>query len=262
MEVLNMGFEPYAVIVNGICKQLCLKVFPEMSTVTRAIEISNIVEPVESRTNEPIEWACLKRDHKVYAFLAQGIASFPRKECLSEALGASSTDNYPDESIQNTPEPSDRIGQRPSYWSSKGEIDSAVPETLTYKLMAKLCVITEIHIQPFQVWFPHISSKGCKIFDGGFVLLALFAKVYIRDSGPAALYGENCLQAVQAAMTFLCIGGERDFSRIHRFGASIRDWEHMILNTLPGARWIMVNDYDYDDYDYDGEDDDSDDQYN
>ena len=31
----------------------------------------------------------------------------------------------------------------------------------------------------------------------------------------------------------------------------------MILNTLPGARGIMVNDYDYD-----GEDDDSDDQYN
>ena len=52
---------------------------------------------------------------------------------------------------------------------------------------------------------------------------------------------------------------ERDFSRIHRFGASIRDWEHMILNTLPGARWIMVNDYDYDG---DGEDDDLDDQYN
>ena len=50
---------------------------------------------------------------------------------------------------------------------------------------------------------------------------------------------------------------ERDFSRIHRFGASIRGWEHMILNTLPGARGIMVNDYDYD-----GEDDDSDDQYN
>ncbi|XP_027158008.1 F-box protein At4g00755-like [Coffea eugenioides] len=232
-----------------------------MSTVTRAIEISNIVEPVESRTNEPIEWACLKRDHKVYAFLAQGIASFPRKECLSEALGASSTDNYPDESIQNTPEPSDRIGQRPSYWSSKGEIDSAVTETLTYKLMAKLCVITEIHIQPFQVWFPHISSKGCKIFDGGFVLL------------------ENCLQKFKLPEPVLCIGGilqvqllgrvqkqeidslyyicERDFSRIHRFGASIRGWEHMILNTLPGARGIMVNDYDYD-----GEDDDSDDQYN
>ncbi|XP_027151396.1 F-box protein At4g00755-like isoform X2 [Coffea eugenioides] len=141
-----------------------------MSTVTRAIEISNIVEPVESRTNEPIEWACLKRDHKVYAFLAQGIASFPRKECLSEALGASSTDNYPDESIQNTPEPSDRIGQRPSYWSSKGEIDSAVPETLTYKLMAKLCVITEIHIQPFQVYFqfgsPIYPAKAVRFLMG------------------------------------------------------------------------------------------------
>ncbi|XP_027152522.1 F-box protein At4g00755-like [Coffea eugenioides] len=189
-----------------------------MSTVTRAIEISNIVEPVESRTNEPIEWACLKRDHKVYAFLAQGIASFPRKECLSEALGASSTDNYPDESIQNTPEPSDRIGQRPSYWSSKGEIDSAVPETLTYKLMAKLCVITEIHIQPFQVYF----QFGSPIY-------------------PA--------KAVRFLMGDLYCW----------FGASIRDWEHMILNTLPGARWIMVNDYDYDG---DGEDDDLDDQYN
>ncbi|CDP19867.1 unnamed protein product [Coffea canephora] len=73
-----------------------------MSTVTRAIEISNIVEPVESRTNEPIEWACLKRDHKVYAFLAQGIAAFPRKDCLSEALGASSTGNCLSEALYDS----------------------------------------------------------------------------------------------------------------------------------------------------------------
>ncbi|XP_027152558.1 F-box protein At4g00755-like [Coffea eugenioides] len=241
MEVLNMGFEPYAVIVNGICKQLCLKVFPEMSTVTRAIEICNIVEPVESRTNEPIEWACLKRDHKVYAFLAQGIASFPRKECLSEALGASSTDNYPDESI--------RI--------PRNQVTELVRDLLTGRARKNLiCIISVL-----SVWFPHISSKGCKTFDGGFVLL------------------ENCLQKFKLPEPVLCIGGilqvqllgrvqkqeidslyyicERDFSRIHRFGASIRGWEHMILNTLPGARGIMVNDYDYD-----GEDDDSDDQYN
>ncbi|CDP03074.1 unnamed protein product [Coffea canephora] len=72
--------------------------------------------------------------------------------------------------LSNTPEPSDRIGQRPSYWSSKGEIDSAVPETLTYKLMAKLCVITEIHIQPFQVYFqfgsPIYSAKAVRFLMG------------------------------------------------------------------------------------------------
>ncbi|XP_027110381.1 F-box protein At4g00755 isoform X1 [Coffea arabica] len=332
-------------IVNGICKKLCLKMFPEMSTLSRAIEISNMIEPVESRTNEPIEWACLKRDHKVYAFLAQGLASFPRKDCLSEALGASSTDNYADESIQNTLEPSDRIGQRASYWSSKGEIDSAIAETLTYKLRAKLCVITEIHIQPFQAYFqfgsPIYSAKAVRFLMGhsiagmeaqkeGDVSSAAqesshekFVWTYVSPEFPMA--HENCLQKFMLPEPVLCIGGilqvqllgrvkkqeidslyyicvshvevvgrpatpafdveildqsgkcmlrhnpeqhlcsnnrspQSESScppRIHRFSASIRGWEHMILNTLLGARGIMVNDYDYD-----GEDDDSDDQYN
>lgn len=34
----------------------------------------------------------------------------------------------------------------------------------------------------------------------------------------------------------------------HRFGASMRGWEPMILNTLLGARGIMVNDDDDDEY--------------
>lgn len=214
-------------IVNGICKQLCLKMFPEMSTVTRAIEISNMIEPVEFRTNEPIEWACLKRDHKVYAFLAQGLDSFPRKDCLSEALGASSTDNYPEESIRNTLEPSDRIGQRASYWSSKGEIDPAVPETLTYKLMAKLCVITEIHIQPFQAYFqfgfPIYSAKAVRFLMGhsiagmeaqmeGDVSSAAqesshenFVWTYVSPEFPMA--HDNCLQKFKLPEPVLCIGG-------------------------------------------------------
>ncbi|KAI3432093.1 F-box domain-containing protein [Psidium guajava] len=69
---------------------------------------------------------------------------------FAEAISATSTDNNPEESIQNTMEPRDRIQHRASYWSSKGESDPKVSESLVYKLNAKLCIITKIRIQPFQ----------------------------------------------------------------------------------------------------------------
>lgn len=140
-------------IWNGLCKQLCLRMYPEISSVVHVIEVNNMIEPVEVMPDNSMEWSCLKRDHRVYAFLAQGFTSFMRRDCLLEAISASSTDNYPEESIQNTLEPSDRVEQRASYWSSEGESDPAVPETLLYKLTSNLCVITEIHVQPFQGGF-------------------------------------------------------------------------------------------------------------
>ncbi|KAL3524238.1 hypothetical protein ACH5RR_017072 [Cinchona calisaya] len=215
------------VITNGMCKQLCLKMFPEMSTEACAIEIGNMIEPVEVRPDEFIEWACLKRDHKVYAFLAQGLTSFLRKDCISEALSASSTDNDPEESIQNTLQPGDRNGQRASYWSSGGARDPAVPETLTYKLMAKLCVITEIHIQPFQAYFqfgfPIYSAKAVR-FLMGHSTVGMEAESDRDESSDApksshekfvwtyvspefTMAQENCLQKFKLPEPVLCIGG-------------------------------------------------------
>lgn len=124
--------------------------FPELSGAAHIIEVDNVIEPVRYKVGNSMNWECLKRNHKVYAFLALGLIPFMRKNCIAEAVCASSTDNYPEESIQNTLEPRDRTEFRASYWSSKGEHDPSVPETLVYKLISKICVVTEIHVQPFQ----------------------------------------------------------------------------------------------------------------
>ncbi|KAK4571710.1 hypothetical protein RGQ29_030219 [Quercus rubra] len=154
------------VIENSLCKQLCLKLYPEVSSVTHVIEVENLIEPVKVSAGGSPDWERLKRDNRVYAFFAQGLTPLIKKGCITEPISASSTDNYPDESIQNTLEPEDRIESGASYWSSKGETDPNVPEILTYKLVAQLCVVTEIQVQPFQAYFqygfPIYSSKAVR----------------------------------------------------------------------------------------------------
>lgn len=138
-------------IANGLCKKLCLRMFPEASSFTRVLEMEElVVEPIGTGTDDSAEWACLEREHRVYASLSRDLITSARENCVSDAICASSTDNYPDESIKNTLEPSDRIGHRASYWSSKGASDPSAPETLIYKLASQLCVITEFHVHPFQ----------------------------------------------------------------------------------------------------------------
>ncbi|CAJ1952654.1 unnamed protein product [Sphenostylis stenocarpa] len=143
------------VIEHGLCKQLCLEMFPEISGVAHIIEVYNIIEPLGNTLGRSyVNWEYLKRNHKVYAFLASGLTPM-RENCISKAVSASSTDNYPEESILHTLEPGDRTGYRASYWSSKGESDPSVPETLVYKLVSEMCLVTEIHVQPFQAYFQH-----------------------------------------------------------------------------------------------------------
>lgn len=88
----------------------------------------------------------------VYLSLLQAItkSKFSRKNCIEFAISASSTDNFPDESVVNTLHPKDLFIRRPSYWSSKGQSNPEVPEMLTYKLKTGIWVITEIDIQPFK----------------------------------------------------------------------------------------------------------------
>ncbi|KAJ9539671.1 hypothetical protein OSB04_026177 [Centaurea solstitialis] len=138
------------VAANGLSKQLCIRMFPKVSSVISVVEMNNPIGPQHYGVGGLMEWPRLEKEHRVYTFLARGLTSFMRKDCILEAIVASSTDNYPQESIHNTLEPGDRVDQRASYWSSEGEVDPAVPETLVYKLIANLCVITEIHIHPFQ----------------------------------------------------------------------------------------------------------------
>ena len=109
-------FNLCAVIENSLCKQLCLKLYPEVSSVTHVIEVENLIEPVKVSAGGSPDWERLKRDNRVYAFFAQGLTPLIKKGCITEPISASSTDNYPDESIQNTLEPEDRIESGASYW--------------------------------------------------------------------------------------------------------------------------------------------------
>ncbi|KAK6936415.1 F-box domain [Dillenia turbinata] len=216
------------VIANGLCKQLCLRMFPETSSFANVMEVKSMDELVMHSRNDLMEWNCLESEHRAYSFFAHGVTSFKRRDCISKAISASSTDNYPEESIDNTLEQHDRIEQRASYWSSKGESDPEVPESLTYKLSANLCVITEIHIQPFQAYFqfgfPIYSAKAVR-FRMGYckspveLESGIMDKSYAGKSSDTEKYGwtylsptfpmsqENCLQKFELPKPVLCVGG-------------------------------------------------------
>ncbi|KAK4740698.1 hypothetical protein SAY87_024286 [Trapa incisa] len=216
------------VIANDISKHLCLRLVPEVSGLAQFIEKNNMIEPLKVESNSNAEWEISRRNHRIYAFLAQGLSPSTEKNCLFEAISASSTDNYPEESIQNTLEPRDRIVDRASYWSSKGQSDPGVPETLLYRLISKLCVITEIHVHPFQAYFqfgfPIYSAKavrfraghpkfpmdmtiddyyksqtGHELDDGRFV--------WTYTSPEFPMVQENCLQKFKLPEPVICIGG-------------------------------------------------------
>lgn len=161
----------YFVVANGLCKQLCLRMFPQLSSVVRISESSCCKKtPDDVGSSRALELETLEREHKVYALLAQGLTSLDVGGCIMDAVSASSTDNNPEESIDNTLEPRDRVGRSASYWSSEGQCDPAAPETLIYKLVASLCVIHEINIQPFQAYFqmgsPIYSAKAVRFRMG------------------------------------------------------------------------------------------------
>lgn len=130
---------------------MCLKMFPQLS------EVDHVTEPIsckktsaEAGLSNSLDWENLEREHRVYALLAHCCTKPSVTECVAAAISASSTDNYPEESIENTLEIRDLFGRLASYWSSKGNKDPSAPEKLIYRLASDLCVVTEIGIQPFQ----------------------------------------------------------------------------------------------------------------
>lgn len=140
-----------AVIKHELGKQLSLKKYPQLSRVAQVA----LVSEKEMSGDVGFSSSIKKMDHIVYTSLAHVLDSATKGSCVSEAICASSTDNYPEESIDNTLIQSDRIEQRASYWSSTGQSDAEVPESLVYKLKSSLCLINEIYIQPFQGYFSY-----------------------------------------------------------------------------------------------------------
>ncbi|MCL7048999.1 hypothetical protein MKW94_017603, partial [Papaver nudicaule] len=138
-------------IANGLAKSLCLRLIPETSTAEKAIEENSVVESLGFETTDCVEMEKLKKNHCIYAFLAGGLAPSLTEYCIREAICASSTDRR-HEHIHHTLFPGDTVDGRASYWLSMGESTPEVPETLTYKLVSKLCFIHEINIQPFYMY--------------------------------------------------------------------------------------------------------------
>ncbi|XP_060218770.1 F-box protein At4g00755-like isoform X3 [Lycium barbarum] len=215
------------VATNGISKQLCLRKFPQLSRIARITEPGLRVVERKDVESSNSSWETLKRDHNVYASLLQDIeiSNSCTSDCIGNAGSASSTDHYPDESIVNTLVPRDRYQDLPSYWSSIGHSDPNASKTLVYKLKADLCVITEIKIQPFKVYFHHgkpICSANSVRFRLGHPkssrdksdLLHLpqqqpaddkFIWTYTSEEFP--MRQENRLQQFKLPESVLCIGG-------------------------------------------------------
>nr|CAB3473118.1 unnamed protein product [Digitaria exilis] len=118
------------VIANEFCKSVCLRICPE--------DYSNLCGAL--------------------------VSSKPSVNCILDCIGASSTDRFLAERMENTLDPREMVDYRPSYWSSGGQNDPDVPESLTYRLHSDLCIVDEIRIRPYQVSFyygeqPIFSSK-------------------------------------------------------------------------------------------------------
>ncbi|XP_050203421.1 F-box protein At4g00755 isoform X2 [Mercurialis annua] len=223
------------VITNGLFKQLCMRMFPSLHNVEHVAEPNCTKNSLEIGCSNSAERETLAREHRVYAFLAHGCTSFAVRECISDSIIASSTDNYPEETIHNTLEPRDRVAihntleprdrvaRRASYWSSKGQSNPVVPETLTYKLVADICIITEISVRPFQAFFqygnPIYSAKSMR-FRMGHLKAPMddsmvepcdnFADenfIWTYISPKFAMAQENRLQSFKLPEPVLCIGG-------------------------------------------------------
>ncbi|XP_044501839.1 F-box protein At4g00755-like isoform X2 [Mangifera indica] len=212
------------VIANGLCKQLCLRMFPQLSKVDRVVEPSySLKELAEGASENFVEGQSLESENRVYTFLARGCTSYPVRGLIFEPIYASSTDNYPEESIHNTLESRDRVRRTASYWSSKGHSNPVVPETLIYKLVGDLCVISEINIQPFQAYFqwnqPIYSARAVR-FRMGHAKSPIddpmgesindyaddkFEWTYTSQEFPMAQ--ENRLQNFKLPEPVMCIGG-------------------------------------------------------
>ncbi|PPD76404.1 hypothetical protein GOBAR_DD26677 [Gossypium barbadense] len=182
------------VIENGLGKQLCLKLFPEISGIVHTIEMNNLIDTVGHKQNDCDELECLRKNHRIYTLLARAFNPFVRKDCISEAVIASSTDNYPEESIHNTLEPFDRIDTRASYWSSEGQNNPAYgfpiysSKDVRFRMGHKL-----------QSEMTDSSTSSNKSADDEFI--------WTYTSPEFPMVQENCLQKFKLPEPVLCIGG-------------------------------------------------------
>ena len=143
------------VVEGQLWKGLCLQECPEVRMFQEVVETDLARDVKEAGSSGSSFRQNIESEERIYRHLLRELVHEPMldRSCIGEAIGASSTDNYPGESIIHTlhpyPEYSDDA-QTSSYWSSTGQRDNSVPETLTYKLVSQLCVVHEVRIRPYQ----------------------------------------------------------------------------------------------------------------
>ena len=143
------------VLEGQLWKGLCTKEFPEVMRFEEVIETDLTRDSQAAGSSGSSFRQNLEREERIFRHLFRELKTEPimDRSCIWEALSASSTDNYPEESIFQTLYPRPRhsdVDQTPSYWSSTGERNINVSETLTYNLVSRLCVVHEVQIRPFQ----------------------------------------------------------------------------------------------------------------
>ncbi|GJN30088.1 hypothetical protein PR202_gb18367 [Eleusine coracana subsp. coracana] len=201
-------------IQNQFCKTLCTRICPEVANFTRAVEVTRSPRPT-SESSHDADHRGHDKDHRIYSYLGGALVSDnPSTDCILHCVGASSTDFFPAESIENTLEPLDRVNHRPSYWSSGGADDPDQPESLTYRLNSDLCIIDEIRIQPFKVRIRMGHSKlppGLESFvtddDENLRVIADENYVWTYTSPEFPMLQENVLQSFKLPRPVMCIGG-------------------------------------------------------
>ncbi|KAJ1694776.1 hypothetical protein LUZ63_011474 [Rhynchospora breviuscula] len=218
------------VISNEFGKMMCMKLCPEISNFTH-IELPNrdILCPLqEASSSTSMEWQIQERAHIVYTYCAHRILiGHSDKDCVMSSIGASSTDNFPEEGIENTLEPYYSVDLGPSYWSSAGQADPNVQESLVYRLESDLYFVNEIRIRPFKALFqdghPIYSAKHVRFRMGhskfNLSELSLVTAeeesqltkddnyVWTYISPEYSMAQESNLQAFKLPRPILCIGG-------------------------------------------------------
>jgi len=219
-----------------LSKIQCLRLFPEVSCFTRIEQSATSASSSNNGVNEEdagstataTAWENHKREQRVYMRLVHALLSDRTwKGCIAACIGASSTDNFPEEGIQNTLVPGDHMNDMESYWSSGGQEDPGVPEFLVYKLCSDLCLIDEIRIQPFRAY----QQPGHPIYSARYVrvrfgcpksplrpedlvseenegqLTADDNYIWMYTSSEFPMLQKNVLQSFKLPRPVLCIGG-------------------------------------------------------
>ncbi|KAM0931725.1 hypothetical protein ACQ4PT_000145 [Festuca glaucescens] len=213
------------VIENNLSKSLCLRLCPEVATVAAVAEVTR------SPPSPAVPVSESERDFRIYSNLAGAVVSEPRNPdvaIITHCIGASSTDQFPKETMEHTLDEDYIVNFRPSYWSSGGADNPDEPESLTYRLNHDICIVDEIKVQPFEAYFQHgdpiYSAKAVRFRMGHYKLprgsesfvthkdenkMVNADKNYMwtYTSPGYPMLQENVLQSFKLPRPVLCIGG-------------------------------------------------------